>query len=84
MALNDIINAMKGVGVIFKDEFLKKKIESMYTNAEVYELAGEKEIYDLIKRRCVEEYKRISDPKIKQDVAETIKRYLPNNPLSNP
>jgi hypothetical protein len=84
MGLNDLITSLKNIGTAFKDEALSKKITLMSANAEIYDIVGEKEIYNLIKRRCVENYNNITDPKIKKDVETVITTYLSDNIRQSP
>lgn len=77
MSLKDIVDIAFRAGSRLKDEGYRFKIESMLVDAEKYRLAGEQNVYNYLKRRAVEVYHQINDPKIKKELEETISPYLP-------
>ncbi len=77
MSLNDVLNFISSAADTLGNSTHHSKSILFYTDAEKYKLIKEEKIYRMFKRRCVKEYKLVTDPQKKENLRQKICTYLP-------
>ena len=80
MGLDKILDIVSDLKDKAGDKLHSTKAKRYYDQGEIYRTIGEAKIYEVFRKRCREEYSKISDPAVKKEVKDYIAKYLQRKP----